>query len=199
MIDVVLITSCIDSSNIYNLLHSINRSNVYVKALVVVVNQTEDLIFIDSNGCNEYCFLETRKRNLGLLNSSSARNVALDYLYTRNLSFRYVCFPDDDTTYDMIFFQSLYRSISDGIDFNYIFDAVNNNVITGAEVPILPAIADIRLSNGLLLKSVADAITDGDATALPAGAVVVTSNATGLGRMFISNGSILKQLAFATP
>ena len=86
-----------------------------------------------------------------------------------------------------------------GTNFNYILDAVNNNVITGAEVPILPAIADIRLSNGLLLKSVADAITDGDATALPAGAVVVTSNATGLGKMFISNGSILKQLAFATP
>jgi hypothetical protein len=86
-----------------------------------------------------------------------------------------------------------------GTNFNYILDAVNNNVITGAEVPILPAVADIRLSNGLLLKSVADAITDGDATALPAGAVVLTSNATGLGRMFISNGSILKQLAFATP
>jgi hypothetical protein len=86
-----------------------------------------------------------------------------------------------------------------GTNFNYIFDALNNNTITGTDVPVLPAVADIRLSNGLLLKSVAYAITDGDATALAVGAVVLTSNATGVGKMFISNGSILKQLAFATP
>ena len=59
--------------------------------------------------------------------------------------------------------------------------------------------ADIRLNNGLLIKSVTTAVTDLDSTTLPAGTVVMTSNGTGVGKMFISNGTILKQLAFLTP
>ena len=59
--------------------------------------------------------------------------------------------------------------------------------------------ADVRLNNGLLIKSVTTAVTDGDATTLAIGTVVLTSHATGVGLMFISNGSILKQLAFTTP
>jgi len=60
-------------------------------------------------------------------------------------------------------------------------------------------VADIKLSNGLTVVSSTAAITDGDSTSLPIGSMVLTSNATGVGKMFISNGSILKQLAFATP
>ena len=59
--------------------------------------------------------------------------------------------------------------------------------------------ADVRLNNGVLIKSVDTAVVDGDATTLAVGTVVLTSHGTGTGLMFISNGSILKQLAFLTP
>ena len=59
--------------------------------------------------------------------------------------------------------------------------------------------ADIRLNNGLMIKSLTTAVTDGASTTLVAGTMVLTSNATGIGKMFISNGTILKQLAFLTP
>jgi hypothetical protein len=59
--------------------------------------------------------------------------------------------------------------------------------------------ADIRLNNGLMIKSLTTAVTDGASTTLAVGTMVVTSNATGVGKMFISNGTILKQLAFLTP
>ena len=55
--------------------------------------------------------------------------------------------------------------------------------------------ADIRLNNGLLIKSVTTAVTNNDATTLPAGTVVMTSHATGLGKMFISTGANLKEVA----
>jgi hypothetical protein len=56
--------------------------------------------------------------------------------------------------------------------------------------------ADIRLYNGLTIKSLTTAVTNLDSTSLPAGTMVVTSHATGVGKMFISDGSQLKQLAF---
>ena len=56
--------------------------------------------------------------------------------------------------------------------------------------------ADIRLYNGLIIKSLTTAVTNLDSTSLPAGTMVVTSHATGVGKMFISDGSQLKQLAF---
>lgn len=59
--------------------------------------------------------------------------------------------------------------------------------------------ADIRLNNGLTIKSLTTAVTDGDSTTLAVGTMILTSNATGVGKMFISNGTILKQLAFLTP
>lgn len=55
---------------------------------------------------------------------------------------------------------------------------------------------DITLNGGITIKSLSTAVTNLDATTLAAGTIVVTSNATGLGKMFISNGTNLKQLAF---
>ena len=79
-----------------------------------------------------------------------------------------------------------------GLDLEWLSTGVAGTTSDFAE-------ADIRLNNGLTIKSVTTSVTDGDATSLAAGTVVLTSNGTGVGKMFISNGSILKQLAFATP
>lgn len=56
--------------------------------------------------------------------------------------------------------------------------------------------SDIQLNNGLNIKSVATALANNNATTLTAGTIVVTSNATGLGLVFVSNGTAVRQLAF---
>ena len=83
---------------------------------------------------------------------------------------------------------STFQNFSYGVD-------LNTSTIDSA-LPLHFSSADIRLNNGLMLKSVTTAVTDLDATTLTAGTILVTSNATGLGKMFISDGSNLKQLAF---
>jgi hypothetical protein len=56
--------------------------------------------------------------------------------------------------------------------------------------------SDIQLNNGLNIKSVATALANNGATTLSAGTILVTSNATGLGSVFVSNGTAVRQLAF---
>lgn len=55
--------------------------------------------------------------------------------------------------------------------------------------------ADIRLANGAVIRSSADAISDGDTTDLPASSLVVTSHNTGKGTLFISDGTHLQAIA----
>ena len=57
--------------------------------------------------------------------------------------------------------------------------------------------AEIRLANGMVIKSVNTAVVDNDVTTLPASSIVVTSHNTGKGLLFVSDGSNLQQLALA--
>jgi hypothetical protein len=56
--------------------------------------------------------------------------------------------------------------------------------------------ADITFNNGLKIKSLVTACASNGSTSLNAGTMVMTSNATGLGLLFMSNGTALKQVAF---
>jgi hypothetical protein len=49
--------------------------------------------------------------------------------------------------------------------------------------------AEIRLANGMCIVSTAAALADADATTLPASSIIVTSNNTGKGKIFVSDGS----------
>lgn len=60
-----------------------------------------------------------------------------------------------------------------------------------------PTTADIRLANGMVIASSAAAVNDNDSTTLPKGSLVTTSNATGGGTLFISDGSNLQAIALA--
>jgi hypothetical protein len=55
-----------------------------------------------------------------------------------------------------------------------------------------PATADIRLAEGMVIRSVSAAVSDNDATTLPASSIVLTSNNTGKGKIFVSDGSNLQ-------
>lgn len=79
-----------------------------------------------------------------------------------------------------------------GLDLKYLDIGLSGLVDTEYQT------ADIRLQNGVLIRSETTAITHDDATSLPAGTIVCTNNATGSGKLFISDGSNLKQLAFVS-
>lgn len=85
-----------------------------------------------------------------------------------------------------------------GSGFTYGLDLTMPNIINGpvGAPNVAFDTADVRLNNGLLIKSVSTAVSHNDTSALPIGTVVLTNNMTGAGLMFISNGSQLKQLAF---
>ena len=85
-----------------------------------------------------------------------------------------------------------------GSGFQYGLNLEMLNVVNGpAGAPnVAFDTADIRLNNGLLIKSVTSAVANNDPTSLAAGTVVMTSAVPGLGKMFISDGANLKQLAF---
>ena len=85
-----------------------------------------------------------------------------------------------------------------GSGFQYGLNLEMLNIVNGpAGAPnVAFDTADIRLNNGLLIKSVTSAVANNDPTSLAAGTVVMTSGVPGLGKMFISDGANLKQLAF---
>ena len=86
-----------------------------------------------------------------------------------------------------------------GSGFQYGLNLEMLNIVNGpAGAPnVAFDTADIRLNNGLLIKSVTSAVANNDPTSLAPGTVVMTSNATGLGKMFIvDSNNVLKQLAF---
>lgn len=60
-----------------------------------------------------------------------------------------------------------------------------------------PGTGDIRLANGMIIQSRSTAVSDGDATTLPKGSLVTTSNGTGGGTLFISDGTNLQAIALA--
>ena len=56
------------------------------------------------------------------VNSSVARNIGIDYLLNHQLVSKFVCFPDDDSSYDRIFFKKIQSFIESNKLGNYVTD-----------------------------------------------------------------------------
>ena len=56
------------------------------------------------------------------VNSSVARNIGIDYLLNHQLVSKFVCFPDDDSSYDRIFFKKIQSLIESNKLGNYVTD-----------------------------------------------------------------------------
>jgi GT2 family glycosyltransferase len=102
--DLVMITTFINDKHIYKLCESIvcnNESNLNL--LVILVEQSTSVSEKCIQKNTNYTEIEIIKagKNIGL---SSARNLALHFIKQHNVSFNFVMFPDDDTTFDKDFF-----------------------------------------------------------------------------------------------
>lgn len=99
--DLIIITTFVDKQHIDNLFQSVIENNTSVDILMVVVDQLGASAFTESdNGKVHLEWVFTGRR----LSLSKARNSALEYLRRHNIRSKHVMFPDDDSTFDDIFF-----------------------------------------------------------------------------------------------
>jgi len=106
--DIIFITSCCKLDEIYNLLESIIKYNKSLSLFIVIVNMSNKKINIDKDINFEIEILEINK----IFNSSISRNIAIKFIINNNITSHFVCFPDDDTTYDFNFFNFLNKKIN---------------------------------------------------------------------------------------
>ena len=99
--NLIFVTTCVNNDHIGNLINSI-ASKSEVKLLVVVVNQGG--FKLDFTNCS--FDIEVLKTNQ-TVSLSKARNIALKHLAEHNVDSEYIMFPDDDTTFDDLFFSNL--------------------------------------------------------------------------------------------
>lgn len=87
-------------------------------------------------------------------------------------------------------FKAVNRITSFTAGWNYGVDLAQSSG-AGAESKYF-TLGDIRLAASMVIKSVTTAVSDNDATTLPASSIVLTSNATGKGKIFVSDGTNLQ-------
>ncbi len=100
--DLIMISTCINHDHIYNLLESI-KNNVLIKNLVILINQNNTEINFKND---DYNVIEVININ-SKVNSSIARNIGIEYIINNKIVSSFVCYPDDDSSFDKNYFIKL--------------------------------------------------------------------------------------------
>lgn len=114
--DLVMITPLINRECINEFLNSL-KINQTLKVFVLLVDMSmedDNLNFSEfDKDFVEFVYLKQEKKH----GSSVARNIALKFLFEKsNLDFKYLMYPDDDTTFDSAFFLNFEKYVAgDGV------------------------------------------------------------------------------------
>lgn len=119
--NLVFISTFINQRNISNLIKSVVESNNQVKILFLIINQTLFKVLLPDNQ-----YIDWHEVNSERLSLSRARNLGINYLLENNISFKYIMFPDDDTTFDKDFFSN-FTEVIDNKQENYLIDVFGEN------------------------------------------------------------------------
>ena len=98
-IDLIMVTTHQDNLNVFKLIDSIDNNIKKIKVLMVVVSQECEISYSSKNSFLSIAFIQESKMGL-----SKARNIALKYLLSNDISAEYIMFPDDDSSFDENFF-----------------------------------------------------------------------------------------------
>jgi hypothetical protein len=98
--DLIMIVTHQDNNNISNFMYSVS-DNSYINLFVIVVSQVEFMLGVNVSELTKFNQIFLEKKSL-----SAARNHALNYLNDNDISASYIMFPDDDSTFDNIFFEN---------------------------------------------------------------------------------------------
>lgn len=117
--DLILITTCCNHEYIYKLIESVREYNHTLSACLIVVNQTEAPIErIENTSFTEIVRIEHGQN----VNTSVARNIGIDYVLSHGQKAHFVSFPDDDSSFDDVFFKELSSLIESKTDQNFVTD-----------------------------------------------------------------------------
>lgn len=97
--NLVMVTTHQDDLNIFKLIDSIDSNIENIAVLLVVVSQECEINYLSNNRLLSVVFIQ--ENTMGL---SKARNIALKFLLSNNISSEYIMFPDDDSSFDGNFF-----------------------------------------------------------------------------------------------
>lgn len=130
--DIIFVTTCINHNYIYKLIDSINYSNNdTIDLFVIIINQTSDNINYSCDNTklkrNSFKIIDTKCK----LNSSEARNIGLRYIFDNGIISSFVCFPDDDSSFDENFFIEMKSRIVKKVTTCFVTDVycTNTNVL----------------------------------------------------------------------
>jgi len=114
----IMITTHQNDVAISDLLKSVDENSKDLSILIVIVSQGIKVNFSIKNSLLNLIFIDEAKISL-----SKARNIALNYVSQNNLSADYIMFPDDDSSFDAVFFEN-FKSIQ-SLGSNYITPIYN--------------------------------------------------------------------------
>ncbi|WP_291051441.1 MULTISPECIES: hypothetical protein [unclassified Empedobacter] len=127
--DLIFLTTHQNNNYIFELLNSINIIEDF-NLFVLILSQDVKLEI------SEYKF-DIEVVEIGKMSLSKARNIGLKFLSKNNINSRYIMFPDDDSTFDISFFEN----------FNNVTESGDNFII-----PIYCKNSDKKLYLGKKLK-----------------------------------------------
>lgn len=141
--DLIMVTTFVDDKCVYKLIKSIADNNKEIEVLLILIIQTvpldRELISAYTSKIN-LIIVDTDKK-LGI---SAARNIGIDYVKNNHLQFDFLMFPDDDTTFDNVFFKTFKSCIKPGN--NYLIPIYNEGSFTPFK--------DLKIKkNGILSKN----------------------------------------------
>jgi hypothetical protein len=105
--NLIMITTHQDDLNIYKLINSIDCNIENLKVMLIVISQKCKIEIRSNNPMLSIIFFETGKMGL-----SKARNIGLNYLLANNISSEFIMFPDDDSSFDKLFFINFPRILN---------------------------------------------------------------------------------------
>lgn len=116
--DLVFVTTSSDLDLLEQYFKSLNSNNSLNLLVVVVCQKGLELI----PSCNNITHVHLIKIN-NKLSLSKARNYALEWLELEGIKYSYIMFPDDDSTFDMHFFNKFKMVVNEGL--NFLIDVRN--------------------------------------------------------------------------
>ncbi len=99
--NLVFVTTHQNENYIHNLLNSI-KNNANIELLVIVLSQDSDI-----NIVNYQPYFDVHIININKMGLSKARNIGLNFLKENSIKSEFIMFPDDDSSFDDVFFEKL--------------------------------------------------------------------------------------------
>jgi hypothetical protein len=129
--NLIMVTTHQDDVHILKLIDSISDNIVKTNVLLLVVSQECEMNYVSQSPFLSIIFINELKMGL-----SKARNIALKYLLDNILSAEYIMFPDDDSSFDSVFFDNFSSILgSNKCYITPIYNEGTNDLYLGRRTP----------------------------------------------------------------